>query len=105
MLIALIGGTAIIYLGGILLGSNPDYIRLPGPYLPSADFRTQDAETLAAVGWAGRHLPGATVAATEFRRYLGVALWPVTNPSKASASAIVLLNCGPQQTAIVKGAY
>ena len=67
MLIALIGGTTIVYLGGTLLGSSPDYIRLPGPYLPSADFRTQDPETLAAVGWAGRHLPtGVQWQPTEF---------------------------------------
>src|SRR2546429_6485929 len=31
MLIALIAGTAIVYLGGTLLGSSPDYNRLPGP--------------------------------------------------------------------------
>ena len=62
--IALICGTAVIYLGGVLLGSNPDWIRLPGPYLVSADSRSQDPETLAAVDWAATHLPpGSTVTA------------------------------------------
>ena len=35
----------MIFLGGVLLGSSPDWIRLPGPYMPSADFRSQDPET------------------------------------------------------------
>src|SRR5215831_6912986 len=85
-LIALIGGTTIIYLGGTLLGSNPDWIRLPGPYLVSADFRTQDPETLAAVEWAAAHLPaGSTVVADRTPAALlgsQARLWPVTQPQQ-----------------------
>ena len=110
MLIALIGGTTIVYLGGTLLGSSPDYSRLPGPYLPSADFRTQDPETLAATGWAGRHLPtGATVAADRVPAVIlgSEALWPVTNPQQGFAPAQLYFSTawGPQQTAIVKGLH
>ena len=86
MLIALIGGTAIVYLGGTLLGSSPDWNRLPGPYLASADFRTQDPETLAAVDWAATHLPtGSTVAADRVPAVLlgsQARLWPVTSPQQ-----------------------
>jgi hypothetical protein len=110
MLIALIVGTAFVYLGGTLLGSSPDYNRLPGPYLPSADFRTQDPETLAAVGWAGRHLPtGATVAADRVPAVIlgSEALWPVTNPQQGFVPAQLYFSTswGPQQTAIVKGLH
>src|SRR5215475_719796 len=110
MLIALIGGTTIVYLGGTLLGSSPDYLRLPGPYLPSADVRTQDPETLAAVGWAGRHLPtGATVAADRVPAVIlgSKALWPVTNPMQGFVPAQLYFSStwGPQQTAIVKSLH
>jgi hypothetical protein len=110
MLIALIGGTAIVYLGGTLLGSSPDYSRLPGPYLPSADFRTQDPETLAAVDWAGRHLPtGSTVVADRVPAVIlgSQQLWPVTNPQQGFVPAQLYFSTtwGPQQTAIVKGLH
>ena len=110
VLIALISGTSIVYLGGILLGSSPDYNRLPGPYLPSADFRTQDPETLAAIGWAGRHLPtGSTVVADRVPAVIlgSDALWPVTNPQQGFVPAQLYFSArwGPQQTAIVKGLH
>ena len=108
VLTALIGGTAIIYLGGILLGSGPDWIRLPGPYLVSADFRSQDPETLAAVDWAATHLPpGSTVAADRVPAVLlgsQARLWPVTHPQQGLEPARLYFSAawGPQQTAIVK---
>ena len=111
MLIALIGGTAIIYLGGTLLGSSPDYNRLPGPYLPSADFRTQDTETLAAVDWAATHLPtGSTVVADRDPAVLlesQARLWPVTQPQQGFVPAQLYFSTawGHQQTAIVKGLH
>ena len=111
MIIALIGGTAIIFLGGTLVGSSPDWSRLPGPYLPSADFRSQDPETLAAVDWAATHLPtGSTVAADRVPAVLleGQArLWPVTDPQHGFAPSQLYFSTtwGPQQTAIVKGLH
>ena len=46
-----------VFVGGHLMGSGPDWARLPGRYLVSADGRSMDAETLAAVRWAADGLP------------------------------------------------
>ncbi len=111
VLIALIGGAAIIYLGGTLLGSSPDWNRLPGPYLVSADFRTQDPETIAAVDWAATHLPtGSTVAADRVPAVLlesQARLWPVTQPQQGLEPTQLYFSAAwsPQQTAIVKGLH
>jgi hypothetical protein len=110
-LIALVGGTTIIYLGGILLGSSPDWSRLPGPYLVSADFRTQDPETLAAVDWAATHLPaGSTVTADRVPAVLlesQARAWPVTQRQQGFVPAQLYFSAawGRQQTAIVKGLH
>lgn len=109
VLAALIAGTAVTYLGGILLGSSPDWNRLPGPYLVSADFRTEDPETLAAVDWAAANLPtGSTVVADRDPADLLASkarLWPVTNPQQRLEPAQLYFSdtWGPQETAIVKG--
>ncbi len=111
VLMAVIGGTAIVYLGGTLLGSNPDWNRLPGPYLVSADFRSQDPETMAAVDWAARHLPaGSTVAADRVPAVLLgslARLWPLTHPQQGLEPARLYFSAawGPQQTAIVRGLH
>ena len=108
VLIALISGTAVIYLGGVLLGSNPDWSRLPGPYLVSADDRTQDPETLAAVDWAATHLPaGSTVVADRVPAVLLASqarLWPESQPQQGLVPAQLYFSdaWGPQQTTIVK---
>jgi hypothetical protein len=111
VLIALIAGTAVMYLGGVTLGSGPDWARLPGPYLVSADFRTQDPETLAAVDWATAHLPaGSTVAADRDPAVLlesQARLWPVTAPQQGFDPAQLYYSAvwGHKQTAIVKGLH
>ena len=108
VLIVVIAGTAVTYLGGILLGSNPDYTRLPGPYLVSADNRTQDPETLAAVAWAATHLPtGATVVADRVPADLLASqarLWPVTAPGQGLVPAQLYFSdtWEPQDTTILK---
>jgi hypothetical protein len=70
-------------LGGFLLGSGPDWARLPGPYLVSADNRSMDPETLAAADWASAHLPpGSRVGADRVGSILLASqarLWPVTH--------------------------
>jgi hypothetical protein len=110
-LIALIGATTIIYLGGIVLGSNPDWNRLPGPYLVSADFRSQDPETLAAVDWAATHLPtGSTVAADRVPAVLlesQARVWPVIQPQQGFSPEQLYFSAtwGRQQAAIVKGLH
>lgn len=49
-------------LGGLILGSGPDWQRLPGSYLVVADNRSLDAESLAAATWASENLkPGSSI--------------------------------------------
>jgi hypothetical protein len=109
--IALIGGTAVVYLGGTLLGSSPDWQRLPGPYLVSADVRTQDPETIAAVEWAAMNLPaGSTVVADRVPADLlagSARLWPVFQPQQGLEPALLYFSAawGIQQTAIVEGLH
>lgn len=49
-----------VFVGGMLLGSGPDWMRLPGKYMAVADVRSMDAETLAAVRWAHDELVSGT---------------------------------------------
>ena len=108
---ALIGATSVVFLGGILLGSSPDYQRLPGSYLVSAENRSQDPETLAAVEWAAAHLQaGSTVVADRVPADLlaGQArMWPLSQPQNGFAPSQLYFSAswGPQQTAIVKGLH
>lgn len=52
-----------LILGGVILGNGPDWQRVPGRYLPAAEQRSVDAETIAVGQWAGRYLPtGARIA-------------------------------------------
>ncbi len=70
-----------VFLGGYVLGSGPEWARLPGPYKPAADSRSIDAENLAAVQWAGQTLPpGSRIVADRVSSVLLAAsagLWPV----------------------------
>ncbi|OBK81694.1 hypothetical protein A5650_25165 [Mycobacterium sp. 1164985.4] len=70
-----------IFLGGYVLGSGPNWARLPGPYMAAADTRSMDAETLAAVKWARGALPaGSRIGADRVSSTLlasQAGLWPV----------------------------
>jgi hypothetical protein len=70
-----------VFVGGTLMGNGPDWARLPGPYLPAADSRSMDPETLAAVRWAGDELPaGSRIAAERVSSILLASqgrLWPI----------------------------
>lgn len=72
---------AAAFLGGYILGSGPNWARLPGPYLVAADTRSMDNETLAAVEWSRHALPsGSRIAADRVSSTLLAAqagLWPV----------------------------
>jgi hypothetical protein len=72
------------FLGGLILGSGPDWRRLPGDYLVVADSRSLDAETLAAVTWSRDNLaPGSTVMADRVPATLLAStgrLWPAVAP-------------------------
>jgi hypothetical protein len=74
----------LLYIGGISLGSGPDWQLLPGSYMVSAEARTQDPETIAAVRWAATHLPpGSRIVADRTPAALLAAetsLWIVTTP-------------------------
>jgi len=50
-----LGGAAIIFLGGVILGFAP-WARLPGPYLVSADSRSIEPEGITAARWASTYL-------------------------------------------------
>lgn len=76
-----VAAASLVFLGGYVLGSGPSWARLPGPYLPAADSRSMDPETLAAVKWAGESLPaGSRIAADRVSSILlasQAGLWPV----------------------------
>lgn len=73
-------GTAA-FLGGYLLGTGSAWARLPGGYLPGAEGRSMDAETLAAVEWTGEHLrAGSRIGADRLSSTLLASqarMWPV----------------------------
>ena len=57
-------GAVILVLGGTIIGSGPDWQRVPGPYLAGAEQRSIDATTVSVAQWSGRYLPdGSNVAA------------------------------------------
>src|SRR3954453_19073673 len=62
----------MLILGGTLIGSGPDWQRVPGPYLAGAEQRSIDSETVAVAQGAGTYLPkGSRVAAdSTFTRVL-----------------------------------
>jgi hypothetical protein len=54
-----VGAIVIIFVGGWINGTQSPWYRLPGPYLPSADARSREPESVQAAVWAGSYLgPG-----------------------------------------------
>ena len=102
---------SIAYLGAVTIDACPDWAILPGPYLPAAEARSQDPQTLAAVRWAEANIPpGARVAADRIPADLLAAqarLSPVMQPEKGFEPAWLYFSptWGPYQTAIVKGLH
>jgi hypothetical protein len=62
----------LLIMGGTLLGSGPDWQRVPGPYLAGAEQRSIDSETVAVAQWVGEYVPpGSRIAAdSTFNRLL-----------------------------------
>lgn len=58
-------GAVVLVLGGTILGSGPDWQRVPGPYVAGAEQRSVDAETVAVGEWAGRYLPAGSRIASD----------------------------------------
>jgi hypothetical protein len=69
------------FIGGYVLGSGPNWARLPGPHMVAADTRSMDSEVLAAAQWARTGLPaGSRIAADRIGSDLLAAqagVWPV----------------------------
>ena len=81
------------FVGGYVLGSGPNWARLPGPYMVSADSRSMDPETLAAAKWARDALPaGSRIAADRVSSTLlasQAGLWPVMKgPNQTDVAAL-----------------
>jgi hypothetical protein len=53
----LVLGLTICFVGGTIIGSGPDWLHGPGPYLVSADNRSVDQLALQAARWEGQYLP------------------------------------------------
>jgi hypothetical protein len=108
-LVPLIAGLSFVYIGGVALGSGPGWGLLPGPYLVSAEARTQDPYTLAAVRWAGDHIPsGSRIVADRIPADLLASqaeLWPITGPKGRFEPAVLYFSAtwGSYQTSVVKG--
>ena len=81
-----------VFAGGYLMGSGPDYTRLPGAYLASADGRSMDAASLAAVRWARDALaPGSRIGADRTSSVLlasRAGLWPVMREGDLGVPAL-----------------
>jgi len=108
-LVPLMLGLSLVYIGGVALGAGPDWGILPGPYLVSAEARTQDPYTLAAVRWATAHIPpGSTFIADRIPADLLASearLWPISEPKGRFEPALLYFTTtwGSYQTAVVKG--
>lgn len=100
--------TSTVYIGGVVLGAGPAWEILPGPYLVSAESRTQDPETLAAVRWAASHIPeGSRIVADRVPADLFASqarLWPIDQPENGLEPALLYFSStwGSYQTAIIK---
>jgi hypothetical protein len=46
----------LVFFGGTVSGTGPDWLRLPGPYLVEADNRTVDALNVAAAQWTAHNV-------------------------------------------------
>ncbi|MBS41965.1 MAG: hypothetical protein CMH83_02065 [Nocardioides sp.] len=86
---ALVAAVVVAVVGGAVLGSGPDWQRVPGPYLAGAQQRSVDAQTIAVADWAAEYLPeGSRVAAdTTFSRVL-----PTVAPVEAVTDAAGSVN-------------
>jgi hypothetical protein len=92
-----------VFVGGYLMGSGPYWARLPGSYLVVADFRSMDAETLAAVRWTRDGLPaGSRIAADRVGSALlanEAGLWPVMQEGELNVPSLYYADeWGPTQT-------
>jgi hypothetical protein len=57
--------TTVLFIGGIVAGSGPDWERFPGPFLVSADARSLTQEGVSAAQWASVNLGSGHRVATD----------------------------------------
>ncbi|WP_412749882.1 glycosyltransferase family 39 protein [Krasilnikovia sp. M28-CT-15] len=104
---AVVAVAGLASVGGLLLGSGPDWARLPGSFLVVADSRSLDAETLAAVAFSRDHLePGSTIMADRMPATVLAStarLWPDVHPRAGIEPAMLYFSdtWGPEQTRTV----
>jgi hypothetical protein len=96
-----------VFVGGHLMGSGPDWARLPGRYLVSADGRSMDPETLAAVRWSVDAIPvGSRLAADRVGSVLLSAqagAWPVNGADKLFTPELYFADkWGPHQLKVLR---
>lgn len=67
-------GLVLLIVGGTVLGSGPGWSRTTGPFLPAAEQRSVDAESIAVARWLAERIPaGSHVAADNtFNRLLPI---------------------------------
>jgi hypothetical protein len=77
--------SVVPFLGGLILGSGPDWARVPGPHLVAAEARSVDSHIVAAVDWIDENLPERSrVAGDRMSNALldaGGRVWVVSNIS------------------------
>lgn len=106
--VPLVALASLLYLGGVFVGGGPDWEYLPGPYLVSADFRGQDADTIAAVRWVAMNLPaGSRIVADRVPADLLASeaqQWLLTTPSGNLEPALLYFSntWGPYETRVVQ---
>ncbi len=102
------GFATIAFLGNLILGSGPDWARIPGPYLVAADSRSVDDEVRRAVEWVDDNLqPGSRIAADRVASVLLLAqtrTWPVSQSSGGVNVGLLYFadNWGPPQQAVAE---
>ena len=99
-----------VFVGGYLMGSGPDHIRLPGPYLVEADGRSMDAETLAAARWARDGLlAGGRIGADRVSSVLLASqggLYPVMHEGDLEVPWLYEANkWGPAESKVARGLH
>jgi hypothetical protein len=101
-----------VFVGGFVMGAGFEWMRLPGPYLASADSRSMDAETLAAVRWARDGLPGGSrIGAERVSRILlanEAGLWTVNDDDPKQLYVAPLYfsdDWGPPQSEVARRLY
>ena len=85
----------VLVLGGLIVGGGPDWSRVPGPYLATAEQRSIDHDTLAVARWFGRYAPeGSRFASdTTMNRFL-----PDLAPVEATTAVGNSVNVTPLMT-------